>query len=96
MQPLGPLPLPGKGGLLKRSQSHWGVYAGQFTRGHLTVAAAYTSLTLFEIIRLPMVTLPKVLDSLGDTWISLARIERFLEMVRPWGTCPPQPPWEWS
>jgi hypothetical protein len=46
--------------------------------GRLVPTLAFTSLSLFNILRFPLVVLPKALRSLSEALASIARVEEFL------------------
>jgi hypothetical protein len=46
--------------------------------GRLAATLAFTSLSLFNILRFPLVVLPKALRALSEALASIARIEEFL------------------
>jgi hypothetical protein len=46
--------------------------------GRLAATMAFTTLSLFNILRFPLVVLPKALRSLSEALASIARIEAFL------------------
>jgi hypothetical protein len=46
--------------------------------GRLAATLAFTTLSLFNILRFPLVVLPKALRSLSEALASIARIEEFL------------------
>jgi hypothetical protein len=46
--------------------------------GRLAATLAFTSLSLFNILRFPLVVLPKALRALSEALASVARIEEFL------------------
>jgi hypothetical protein len=46
--------------------------------GRLVATLAFTTLSLFNILRFPLVVLPKALRSLSEALASIARVEVFL------------------
>jgi hypothetical protein len=46
--------------------------------GRLAATLAFTTLSLFNILRFPLVVLPKALRSLSEALASIARVEEFL------------------
>lgn len=50
----------------------------QLASGNLTATLAFTTLSLFNILRFPLVVLPKALRAASDAWASLERVEAFL------------------
>jgi hypothetical protein len=46
--------------------------------GRLAATLAFTSLSLFNILRFPLVVLPKAVRSLSEALSSIARVEEFL------------------
>ena len=52
--------------------------ASQFLVGRLQPTLAFTTLSLFNILRFPLVVLPKALRALSEGLASMERIEAFL------------------
>lgn len=50
-----------------------------FAKGELTVSVAFTSLTLFSMIRQPMAVLPIYLVQLSTVYVSVKRVQDFLQ-----------------
>lgn len=50
----------------------------EFKTGRLTATIAFTSLSLFNIMRFPLVVLPKALRAVSEAYASISRLESFL------------------
>uniref|UniRef100_A0A8C4T0M2 ABC-type glutathione-S-conjugate transporter n=1 Tax=Erpetoichthys calabaricus TaxID=27687 RepID=A0A8C4T0M2_ERPCA len=60
------------------SMASFGVFVMKNNENVLTASTVFTSISLFNILRLPLFDLPTVISSIVQTKISLGRLERFI------------------
>ncbi|XP_039602405.1 multidrug resistance-associated protein 1-like [Polypterus senegalus] len=60
------------------SMASFGVFVMTDNENVLTASTVFTSISLFNILRLPLFDLPTVISSIVQTKISLGRLERFI------------------